>query len=97
VARSAPVDLLAELADEDVDRSVAMRRATSPDTLEKLVAREHTALLSRERGVKRVPVEPIELPGLAEALTPAGDIRTLPSMWLERGGLDGFYIARLRA
>ena len=55
------------------------------------------ALLSRERSVTRVPVEPIELPGLAEALTPAGDIRTLPSMWPERGGLDGFYIARLRA
>ncbi len=54
------------------------------------------ALLSREPGVKRVPVEPIELPGLADALTPTGDIRTLPSMWLERGGLDGFYIARLR-
>jgi 16S rRNA (cytosine967-C5)-methyltransferase len=55
------------------------------------------ALLSRERGVKRVPVEPIELPGLADAVTPAGDIRTLPSMWPERGGLDGFYIARLRS
>ena len=36
-----------------------------------------------------------ELPGLAEALSPAGDVRTLPSMWAERGGLDGFYIARL--
>jgi 16S rRNA (cytosine967-C5)-methyltransferase len=45
--------------------------------------------------VKRVPVRPEELPGLAHAITPAGDVRTLPSMWAERGGLDGFYIARL--
>jgi 16S rRNA (cytosine967-C5)-methyltransferase len=54
------------------------------------------ALLAREARVRRVPVEPSELPGLAEAITPAGDVRTLPSMWPERGGLDGFYVARLR-
>jgi 16S rRNA (cytosine967-C5)-methyltransferase len=54
------------------------------------------ALLEREPRVERVPVRPDELPGLAEAITPAGDVRTLPSMWPERGGLDGFYIARLR-
>ena len=53
------------------------------------------ALLAREARVTRVPVQPGELPGLAEALTPAGDVRTLPSMWTERGGLDGFYVARL--
>jgi 16S rRNA (cytosine967-C5)-methyltransferase len=40
-------------------------------------------------------VQPNELPGLAEAITPAGDIRTLPSMWSGRGGVDGFYVARL--
>ena len=39
--------------------------------------------------------KPGELPGLADAITPAGDVRTLPSMWAERGGMDGFYIARL--
>ena len=54
------------------------------------------ALLARDPRVKRMPVEPAELPGLTEAITPAGDIRTLPSMWPERGGLDGFYVARLR-
>ena len=46
--------------------------------------------------MKRVPVEPAELPGLADAITAAGDIRTLPSMWAERGGLDGFYVSRLQ-
>jgi 16S rRNA (cytosine967-C5)-methyltransferase len=55
------------------------------------------ALLGRDSGVKRVPVQPGELPSLTEALTPAGDIRTLPSMWPERGGLDGFYVSRLRS
>ena len=54
------------------------------------------AQLDREPQVKRVSVLPAEVPGLTEAITPAGDIRTLPSMWPERGGLDGFYVARLR-
>jgi 16S rRNA (cytosine967-C5)-methyltransferase len=53
-------------------------------------------LLTREKRLQRVPVEATELPDLAAAITPAGDIRTLPSMWAERGGLDGFYVARLR-
>jgi 16S rRNA (cytosine967-C5)-methyltransferase len=53
------------------------------------------ALLARTPGLKRLLVQPNELPGLAEAITPAGDIRTLPSMWRDRGGLDGFYVARL--
>jgi 16S rRNA (cytosine967-C5)-methyltransferase len=52
-------------------------------------------LLARRPQLKRVPVQPDELPGLAEAITPAGDVRTLPSMWAERGGIDGFYVARL--
>jgi 16S rRNA (cytosine967-C5)-methyltransferase len=53
------------------------------------------ALLARDKRLGRVPVQPAELPGLDAALTSDGDVRTLPSMWPERGGLDGFYIARL--
>lgn len=53
------------------------------------------ALLGREPRLRRVPVQPAELPGLETAITKEGDVRTLPSMWPERGGLDGFYIARL--
>jgi 16S rRNA (cytosine967-C5)-methyltransferase len=53
------------------------------------------SLLARRPNLRRVPVQPEELPGLAEAITPAGDVRTLPSMWAERGGIDGFYVARL--
>lgn len=52
-------------------------------------------LLASTRGLKRVPVRAGEIGGLAEAITPAGDLRTLPCHWPERGGMDGFYAARL--
>ncbi len=39
--------------------------------------------------------EPLELPELSEAITPQGDVRTNPAIWAERGGMDGFFIARL--
>jgi 16S rRNA (cytosine967-C5)-methyltransferase len=44
----------------------------------------------------RLPVEASELDGLAVDLTPEGDVRTLPCQLAGRGGLDGFFIARLR-
>ena len=53
------------------------------------------SLLARDKRLRRRPVEAAELPGLESALTPSGDIRTLPSMWADRGGIDGFYIARV--
>jgi 16S rRNA (cytosine967-C5)-methyltransferase len=53
------------------------------------------ALLARDKRLQRVPVQPTELPGIADAITLAGDVRTLPSMWPERRGMDGFYIGRL--
>src|SRR4029078_8241573 len=49
VLRRASVDLLTEFPDEHVDRTVAVSRAASPDTLEELVAREHSPMLARER------------------------------------------------
>jgi 16S rRNA (cytosine967-C5)-methyltransferase len=49
------------------------------------------ALLAREPELQRVAIQLGDLPGLEGAITPAGDVRTLPSM-----GVDGFYIARLR-
>ena len=32
----------------------------------------------------------------ADFVTAEGDLRTLPCHWPERGGIDGFYVARLR-
>jgi 16S rRNA (cytosine967-C5)-methyltransferase len=46
--------------------------------------------------VTRLPVQASELEGLAVDLTDAGDVRTLPCQLADRGGLDGFFIARLR-
>jgi len=43
-----------------------------------------------------VPIQPNEVTGLEAALTPEGTLRTLPSFWAYCGGLDGFFIARLR-
>ena len=41
------------------------------------------------------PIRPAELPGLVEALTPDGCVRTTPALWPARGGMDGFFIVRL--
>lgn len=45
--------------------------------------------------LRRAPVGADEIPGLPEAATPAGDLATHPGMWGERGGMDGFFAARL--
>ena len=42
------------------------------------------------------PIRPEDLPGLSEAVTPEGWLRTSPSLWPERGGMDGFFAARFR-
>lgn len=44
----------------------------------------------------RVPVAPAEVYGLEECIDAQGDLRTLPSHLGQRGGMDGFYAARLR-
>ena len=58
-----------------------------------------TAFLSAESGLKRAPIAPDEVAGLAEVINPQGDLRTLPSHLAHAdprlGGLDGFYAARL--
>jgi 16S rRNA (cytosine967-C5)-methyltransferase len=47
-------------------------------------------------GVARLPVEARELGRLPVGVTAEGEVRTLPCHLPERGGLDGFFIARLR-
>ena len=46
-------------------------------------------------GVRHDPFRADELMGLPEALTPDGFLRTHPGLWRERGGMDGFFAARL--
>lgn len=43
----------------------------------------------------RVAITASEIGGLDEAITKSGDMRTLPCHWVDEGGLDGFYAARL--
>jgi 16S rRNA (cytosine967-C5)-methyltransferase len=45
-------------------------------------------------GLTLAPILPAELPGLAEAITPAGALRTRPDFWAAQGGMDGFFAAR---
>lgn len=45
---------------------------------------------------RREPARPEEVGGLAEILTPGGDIRSLPCHAAAWGGLDGFHVSRLR-
>ncbi|MEM8915156.1 MAG: RsmB/NOP family class I SAM-dependent RNA methyltransferase [Pseudomonadota bacterium] len=54
------------------------------------------ALLAEGAPLERVPVSADEIGGLAEAITDNGEVRTLPTLWPDRGGMDGFHIARLR-
>ena len=46
-------------------------------------------------GVRLAPFRPEELAALPEALTKDGYLRTHPGLWRERGGMDGFFAARL--
>lgn len=41
------------------------------------------------------PVREAEVPALAGAITADGALRTTPALWAGRGGLDGFFVARL--
>ena len=52
-------------------------------------------LLAHGAPVRRVPIDPAEFGGLAECVSPEGDLRTLPCHLAERGGIDGFFAARL--
>jgi 16S rRNA (cytosine967-C5)-methyltransferase len=53
------------------------------------------ALLAEDKTLKRAPVTADEIGGLAELITPKGDLRTLPNHLSELGGMDGFYACRL--
>jgi 16S rRNA (cytosine967-C5)-methyltransferase len=46
--------------------------------------------------IERLPVEHPDLDGRAVDITAEGDIRTLPCHLAQQGGIDGFYVARLR-
>lgn len=57
---------------------------------------ERVSAALRDGGVERLNLAPEDVPGLAQAITAEGDLHTLPSMWADRSGMDGFFAARLR-
>lgn len=53
------------------------------------------AFLRRNPAFRTVAAVPADVGAPEEALTPEGWLRILPSQWAEKGGLDGFFAARL--
>ncbi len=54
------------------------------------------AFLTAHPEFARQPLQADELFGHGEWITPAGDLRTLPSHMADQGGMDGFYASRLK-
>jgi 16S rRNA (cytosine967-C5)-methyltransferase len=92
---------LTRLQAELLDRAARMVRpggtlvyctcSLEPEEGEQQIAR----FLAAHPEMTRHQVHPSEIGGLAEAITRDGDIRTLPCHWADRGGMDGFFAARL--
>ena len=46
--------------------------------------------------VVREPISPNEVGGMSDLITPQGDLRVFPSHLGNLGGMDGFFVSRLR-
>jgi 16S rRNA (cytosine967-C5)-methyltransferase len=46
-------------------------------------------------GLRHAPFSPEELAAISEARTSEGFLRTHPGLWADKGGMDGFFAARL--
>lgn len=99
--REEDIGVLTTLQGKLIDRAVAALK--SGGTLVYAVCslqpeegeRQIEEALKRHPSLRRAPLAKNDLQGLAEAVTSAGDVRTLPSMWPDLGGVDGFYAARI--
>jgi 16S rRNA (cytosine967-C5)-methyltransferase len=58
--------------------------------------RQVDKFLRRNREYRRLPFRLDDHPYLEGLINGEGDVRILPHYWRDRGGLDGFYIARLQ-
>jgi 16S rRNA (cytosine967-C5)-methyltransferase len=65
----------------------SLEAAEGPERVERL--------LEKNASFRRRPVEPAEVGDDPALITAEGDLRTLPCHWRARGGMDGFYAARL--
>ena len=104
--RASDIAALAALQAQLLDRAIALVKpggrvvfctcSLEPEEGETLIA----ALLRRNPDVRRLAVAAEEIGGLAECVTEAGDLRTLPchlpGPTPRLSGLDGFFAARLQ-
>lgn len=58
--------------------------------------RQIDLFLENNKDFVRDPVSPKEIGGLSDAITPQGDVRILPYFMAAQGGMDGFFISRLK-
>lgn len=65
----------------------SLQKAEGESQIEKLLADHKT--------IRRKPVTPEEVGDIEQLVTPQGDLRCLPFYLAARGGMDGFYVARL--
>jgi len=103
--RAGDIATLAALQAQLLDRAIALAKpggrivfctcSLEPEEGEMLIA----ALLRRNPDIRRLPIAASEVGGLAECVTEAGDLRTLPchlpGPTPRLSGLDGFFAARL--
>ncbi len=106
IKRQGDLTALVELQSRLIDKAVVLTRpggrivyctcSLEPEEGEGQIA----ALLRRNPDVRRIPIEPEEIGGLAECVNAAGELRTLPchlqGATPRQSGLDGFFAARLQ-
>jgi 16S rRNA (cytosine967-C5)-methyltransferase len=100
--RPADIPKLTALQDRLLANAIAMTRAgglivyaTCSLQPEEGIERVES-LLATGAPVERLPIALEEVGGLADILNPEGDLRSLPFHLGEKGGMDGFYAARLK-
>lgn len=54
------------------------------------------ALLKRDRSLRLETIARADVPDFGDCITPEGHVRVTPAHLAEKGGVDGFFIARLR-
>jgi 16S rRNA (cytosine967-C5)-methyltransferase len=85
------IEAAAEMTAPDgllVFATCSLEREEGPEQIE--------AFLTRHAGFQRVPVTAEDVFGHSGFIDAAGDLRTLPCYLKEKGGMDGFYAARLK-
>ena len=101
IKQAGDVDSLVEIQASILDAALEMLKpggrliyctcSLEPEEGEQQIAK----LLDARLDVRLDPVERDELPELEDTILADGTVRTRPDHWAEKGGLDGFFIARL--